>query len=223
MVKVNSSMSNNSINARLKTYLINNEGDLYKSIAIIINNMKYNYNIYWGDPKIIFDEKVIKKELPLAITIISHIKSIPKSCIYLHKQFDEKYKSIFEMVVIHEIGHLWLHDIVGFNNPCTYHYMEENESENWSNYFSYKYFAKYKNMNHINEFFNLLKSANNIQMEIYNIENKGYFHSILVRKIDYFKKFTENINIKINEEDRFIKHMNNAIEITLIALGNIFK
>jgi len=174
-------MSSVSYNEIFKEYYFNNKGIIYKSFAIKINDYQYNYDIYWGDPNIIFDKETQIENLPLAVTIIPHRKYYPNARIYLHKEIEEKNKA-FEVVVAHEIGHLWLHDIVGFNNPYTNNIMNEYESEKWADYFSYCFFKKYRNVDNIESFIIKLEEVNKIQIKIYDLKNEKIFESNIKKR-----------------------------------------
>jgi hypothetical protein len=57
----------------------------------------------------------------LAATVIPRRHNYPNPRIFLHEKLEKKYKNEFEAVIAHEIGHVWLHDFVGFNNPKIIH------------------------------------------------------------------------------------------------------
>jgi Zn-dependent protease with chaperone function len=127
-------MSDMLYNELFKDYYLSNRGKKYKSFSIAINRYHYKYDIYWGDPNIIFDKATINVLLPLAVTVIPHRFNYPNPRIFLHEKLEVK-NDAFEVVVAHEIGHLWLHDIIGINNPSTTNCMNESDSEKWADYF----------------------------------------------------------------------------------------
>jgi len=130
-------LNKNSPKEQFRDYFVNNKGTLYKKLYIHMGTRSYMCDIYWGDPKIIFYVDSVKDNLPLAMTVLSKIAGTYNPRIYLHDKLELKYNSIFEMVVLHEIGHLWLIDIIGIGNQLT-----PNESEVWADYFAYRFFVK---------------------------------------------------------------------------------
>lgn len=213
---------NTSRDKLFKEYYFNNEGTLFKSFEISINTFNYSYSIYWGDPDIIFDGKTLRETYPLAVTIIPQRNNYPNPRIYLHEKLETKYNNAFEVVVAHEIGHLWLHDIVGINNPSTSNYMSEKESEIWADYFAFSYFVKYRNINCLEDFSKVLEEASRLQVEIYNLDPGQHMESTFINRMNDLKLLEENISIRIENEKSFMAQMKNAIEITLSALGDIF-
>ncbi len=216
-------MDNTYHNDLFKDYYFNNKGTLFKSFEMNINNFHSSYDIYWGDPNIIFDERTLIETFSLAVTIISNRYNYPNPRIFLHEKLEKKNKNVFEMVIAHEIGHLWLHDIVGFNNPSTSTFMKENESEKWADYFSYSFFVKYRNINCLENFIKILEEAGNLQIKIYNLDPNQHKEFTFTGKIESLKLFEEKINFEFKDGNPTIIQMKNAIEITLNALGDIFK
>ena len=216
-------MDNTYHNDLFKDYYFNNKGTLFKSFEININNFHSSYDIYWCDPSIIFDERTLIETFPLAVTTISHRYNYPNPRIFLHEKLERKYNNVFEMVIAHEIGHLWLHDIVGFNNPSTSNFMKENESEKWADYFSYSFFVKYRNINCLENFIKILEEASNLQIKIYNLDPNQHKEFTFTRKIENIKLFEEKINFEFKDGNTTIIQMKNAIEITLNTLRDIFK
>lgn len=204
-----------------KDYYFNNKGILYKSFEININDFHGSYDIYWGDPNIIFDDKSSKESFPLAVTTISNIVNYPKPRIFIHNKLEKEYKNVFEMIIAHEIGHLWLHDIVGLTQQkkC---YMNEKVAEIWADYFSYKYFIKYRNIYKLNQFVEIFKEVSSFQLELYNLAPNIYMEYTFNQKVKKLKLLDENNISKLENDDQVIIQMENAIEITLNALGDIF-
>ncbi len=216
-------MDNTSYNDLFKDYYFNNKGIVFKSFEININNFHSRYDIYWGDPNIIFDERTLIKTFPLAVTTIPHRYNYPNPRIFLHEKLEKKYNNVFELVITHEIGHLWLHDIVGFNNPSTSNIMKENESEIWADYFSYSFFVKYRNITCFENFIKILEEASNLQIKIYDLDPKQHMEFTFTRKIENLKLKEKKINFEYENGNPTVIQMKNAIEITLNALGDIFK
>ncbi len=216
-------MDNNSHNDLFKDYYFNNKGILFKSFEINISKFHSRYDIYWGDPNIIFDVRTLTKTFPLAVTTIPHRYNYPKSRIFLHEKLRRKYDNVFELVIAHEIGHLWLHDIVGFNNPSTSSFMKEDESEIWADYFSYSFFIKYRNITCFENFIKILEEAGNLQIKIYDLDPKQHMEFTFAGKTDNLRLKEERINFEYKNGNPTIIQMKNAIEITLNALGDIFK
>ena len=216
-------MDNTSHKDLLKDYYFNNKGTLFKSFEININNVHYSYDIYWGDPNIIFDKIALRETFPLAVNYIPQRKNYPNSRIFLHEKLEKKYNNVFEMVIAHEIGHLWLHDVVGVNHLMTSNFMKENETEIWADYFSYSFFVKYRNINCFENFIKILEEASNLQIKIYNLDPNQHVEFTFTRKAKKLKSFEEKLNFEFKDGNSIIIQMKNAIETTLNALGDIFK
>jgi len=215
-------MDNTGHKALFRDYYTKNMGEFYKSFQISINDYRYNYDIYWGEPDAIFDARDIKEKLPLAVTIISRRKSDPNNRIYLHKEIDAKSR-IFEMIVVHEIGHLWLHDIVGFNNPTTNSVMDEVESESWADYFSYCFLVRHRKGMDLKGFLNILLEATEVQRKLYRNDERVEIEDKFSQRISAFEIFENRINDQLKNQIDFIIQMKRAIDITLDALGDIFR
>ena len=205
-----------------KDYYFSNKGTLYKAFEININTFHYSYDIYWGDPNIIFDEKALRENFPLAITIIPHRYSYPNPRIFLHEKLEIKRKNAFEAVVAHEIGHLWLHDVVGFNNPSTNNFMRERDSEIWADYFAFYFFVKYRNINCLNDYGKLLEEVGHLQMNIYNLNPEEHTESTFTNKVSNLSLLNDRMDHGTKDLNSFLTQMRSAIEITLNALGDIF-
>lgn len=206
-----------------KEYFFQNKGQFYKSFKIIIRNHQYNYDIYWGDPKIIFLQKSLSKKYPLAVTVIPHRNNYPKPRIFLHKDIKIENKYVFELIITHEIGHLWLHDILGYNNPSTEYLMEESESEIWADFFSYNFFKIFRNIKNIKNYLKLLKGASKVQMDLYNLNPKKYIEDTFNVKMKNLILLQDKVSNETRKENLLIIHMMNAMEITLHTLGDIFE
>jgi hypothetical protein len=216
-------MDNDSYKDSFRDYYLNNKGILFKSFEINISDFHYRYDIYWGDPNVIFDARALAEDFPLAVTTIPHRYNHPNPRIFLHEKLEKKHNSVFELVIAHEIGHLWLHDIVGFNNLSTSSFMNERESEIWADYFSYSYFAKHRHISSLDGFAKILKEASDFQLQIYDLDPKLHMEITFIRKMEKLKAKIEEIELKYKKGNPTIIHLKNAIEITLNALGDIFK
>ena len=216
-------MDNTSHRELFKNYYLSNKGILFKSFEINISNFHYRYDIYWGDPNVIFDARARTKTFPLAITTIPHRYGYPNPRIYLHERLDRNYGNVFELVIAHEIGHLWLHDIVGFNNPSTGNFMNEEQSEIWADYFSYSFFVKHRNITSLDSFGRILEDASNLQLEIYDLDPKQHMELTYTRKMENLRLREEKNNLEYENGNPVIIQIRNAVEITLNALGDIFK
>jgi hypothetical protein len=215
-------VNNTSYHDLFSDYYFNNKGTLYKSFEISINNFHGSYDIYWGDPNVIFDKRSLKEKFPLAVTTIPHRYNYPNPRIFLHEKLENMFNNIFEVVIAHEIGHIWLHDIIGFNNPSTNNVMKENESEIWADYFSYSYFIKYRNINCLVNFIKILEETSNFQIKLYNLSPEQHMEFTFTRKIESLKLLEENINYGFKVGNQITIQMINTIEMTLNALGDIF-
>lgn len=215
-------MKSISQKALFTDYYLNNKGTFFKSFKIIIGSYQYNYDIYWGDPNIIFEKRDLRRTCPLAISIIPHRYGYPNSRIFLYEKLEAKYKNVFEVVVAHEVGHLWLHDIVGFNNPSTTNNMNEEDSEMWSDYFAYSFFQKYRNTNNLENFSKIIEEASRFQMRIYNLLPEKFVEPTFTRKILKLKQLEGIMKVNKKVGTALFTHMENAMEITLNSLGDIF-
>ena len=213
-------MAEVSYEETFKKYYFANGGKLFKSIQLIVKNHKYDYDIYWGKPEIIFDLHSVEAFLPLAITTIPHRYNYPNPRIYIHESISKDERT-FEMIVAHEIGHLWLHDIVGFNNPSTSLYMTTEESEKWADYFSFCYLTKFRIGMNIETFVSLLEEASQLQMQIYNTEETDS-HVNFPKKVMIFKLFEQSIRQNLELKNQFVTEMKERIDITVECIGDIF-
>jgi len=208
-------------NDLFRDYYFNNKGTLYKSFDININNFHHSYDIYWGNPDIIFNNDGYTIYHPLAVTQIPQRKNYPNPRIFLHEKFDKKNTSVFEMVVAHEIGHLWLHDIVGLSNPNCDYCISEDKAETWADYFAYCFFVKYRNIDCLVNFNEIQLKAVELQIEIYNADPEQQY-KLANANIENLKILKQHINSAISNGDQVISQILEAIEITLTSLGNIF-
>jgi hypothetical protein len=205
-----------------RAYYFGNKGTLFRHFEIAIGDFHYRYDIYWGDPSIIFDPGALEEKFPLAVTTIPQRAHYPDTRIYLHERLERKHTCVFELVIAHEIGHLWLHDIVGFNNLLTNSRMSESDSEVWADYFSYCYFVKYRTLSCVDDFAQALKEASNLQMAVYNLDPKSHVELTFTRKMERLRAKIEEVDLGCREGDHIAIHMKNAVDTTLDALGDIF-
>jgi hypothetical protein len=205
-----------------KTYYSCNKGTLFRHFEIAIGDFHYRYDIYWGDPSVIFDLVALEKKFPLAVTTIPQIAHYPDTRIYLHERLERKHVRVFELVIAHEIGHLWLHDIVGVNNRLTDSRMSESEAEVWADYFSYCYFVKYRNLSCPDDFALILKEASNLQMALYDLDPVSHVEVTFTKKMESLRAKISGVALASREGDPVAIHMGNAIDTTLDALGDIF-
>lgn len=216
-------LRNTFYNNLFKDYYFNNKGIFFKTFEININNINNRYEIYWGDPDIIFDRISLKEKYPLALTIIPRKKNAPHPRIFLHEKLEKKFTNSFEMVIAHEIGHLWLHDVVGVNHPMTNNSMEEYETEIWSDYFAYEFFVKYRNVYSLEIFNKIIEEAINLQMYIYNLNPEQYMKYVYTERVENLKILDNKVKIGVGNRDQTMIQMLKAIEITLYSLGDVFK
>jgi len=153
---------------RFREYYYGNKGTKYKSFEFRINNSHQEYDIYWGDPNVIFDEKTRMNGSPLAVRIMPTRLNAPNPRIFIHEKLTQEHNDIFELVVAHEIGHLWLDDVVGLSRPTAEFYINNQQAEIWADYFAYSFFKKYRSMESLEEFGYVLKEAGNLQSQLYN-------------------------------------------------------
>ena len=207
---------------RLIDYQRNNSGRFYHSFQIVIGQHHYEYDIYWGDPTVIFDQMTLVNTSPLAVTLMPHRVGLPDTRIYLHEDLSPMDVPVFEMVVSHEIGHLWHHDIVGINNPSTPQTMNERDTERWCDYFAYCFFRKFRHIENVDEFSLIMKQASLVQIELYSIEKTPWNIERFSARANDFLEFCFLINILQADGDSVVLQLLSAIEVTLVALGDIF-
>jgi len=183
-----------------KDYYLNNKGVLFRTFEININNFRRRYDIYWGDPNVILDAKALEEDFPLAVTTIPHRYHYPNPRIFLHERLDNRHSAVFELVIAHEIGHLWLHDVIGFNNPSTDYVMKENESEMWADYFSYSYLVKHRRISNFEGFAKILNEVSSLQREIYGLGPKRHMEILSDRKVDDLERRMEEIEMNMKKE-----------------------
>lgn len=216
-------ISNTSRNDLFRDYYVNNKGKLCKSFVIKINNSHMSYDIYWGDPNLIFDKKTLKESYLLAVTVIPNRNSSQNPRMFLHEKIEQKYGRSFEMIVAHEIGHIWLHDVVGFNHPMTENSMVENESENWADYFAYRFFGRYRNTTCLGNFNKILKAVINLQAQIFNLDPMQHIKCEYSKRISNLGELDGDVEIEIKNGKPRMMQMISAMEITLDSLGDIFR
>lgn len=208
---------NGSVN--FKNYYFSNMGKLYKAFEINVNNHNFHYDIYWGDPDIIFDVRDSADMHPLAVTIIPQRKNYPNSRIFIHEKLGLEFKNEFEIVLAHEIGHLWLHDVVGVNHQMTNTYMKESETEVWADYFAFRVMDKYREMN---SFYYNFEKISALQIQFYDIADSIKIKNEYVKKAEDLKKLAEDMITGLKSKNQLMIHMNIAIEMTLAELDVLF-
>jgi Zn-dependent peptidase ImmA (M78 family) len=123
--------------------------------------------------------------------------------------------------VAHEIGHLWLDDVVGLTRPTAEFYVDELRAEAWADYFAYNFFRKYRALTDINDFYSILRESGIIQSQLYHREpteiSKG-----MEEKIDELKNLNQAILNGLAAQNPVLIQITEAIEITLDAVGDIF-
>ena len=206
-----------------KDYYKNNQGIFYKKFSTDINNIHYDYDIYWGEPEIIFDQYTLLHTFPLAVSIIPQFKNWPNSRIYLHEKLTQENKNIFEMIIAHEIGHFFLHDVVGVTRPSALNFMDENTAEIWADYFSYSFFLKYRNLQKIEGFYSIMEEACNLQYRIYNLNPEEHKELAYTQKVHKLQTLKDTIIKGMENNLSLYLQMEKAIEIMLMALGDIFE
>ena len=216
-------ISNTSWNNLFKDYYFNKKGTFLKSFEIKIGNFHSGYDIYWGDPIAIFEKKTLKESFPLAVTVIPHRNIVQNPRIFLHEKIEAKYKKSFEMIVAHEIGHIWLHDVVGFNHPMTGNFITEYKSEIWADYFAYSFFVRYRNIICLEKFNKIIEEVINLQIQIYNLDPKQHLEYVDNKRIENLKVLDDNVKMEIKNRKPKMIQMINAIEITLNSLGDVFQ
>jgi len=201
-------------------YYINNNGTLYKEFEININNSRKIFDIYWGDPNIIFDKNEC---LPYPLAFIKFPKYVhePNTRIYLHEKIDKKYTTAFEFILAHEIGHFCLFDIFGINHPRGNIFLDERNTEIWADFFAYKYFIKYRNINNLENFEKILIEVDNLQNIIYGITPDVCNEYSFTNKIKDLKLLIDKIKIDCNNGEQNILLMLDTFDEILIQIKEL--
>ena len=205
-------------NKSFEEYYKNSKGTFYKQYEIIVNNTKKFFDIYWGDPNIIFG-KSIDVPYPLAFIKFPQWASEPDTRIYLHDKIEIKYNTAFEYILSHEIGHFCLFDIFGINHPKGNIFLNVNDTEVWADYFAYLYFKKYRNINNIEQLNNILLEVDNLQNLLYNIPSADLNKYSHTNKMKYLNEFSNKIETDINNKN--IHLMLNTFDEILIQLNEL--
>lgn len=204
-----------------RDYYYTNKGRLYKSFEININSFQHSYDIYWGDPEIIFDDKTRKNSSPLAVRIMPTRMNAPNPRVFIHEELTQEHGDVFDLVVAHEIGHLWLDDVVGLTRPTAEFYVDEHRAEVWADYFAYCYFREYRELNDLDDFCSIMKEAGMIQSKLYH-RDSGEIIQGMDEKITEFEELNQSIKDGLAAKNPVINQITEAIKITLVAVGDIF-
>jgi hypothetical protein len=213
--------SHGSNKESFKEYYKNNRGIFYKKFEERINNENIIFDIYWGDPNIIFDKQILGL-YPMAFIKFPRWKNDPNTRIYLHEKLEKKNAKAFEYVLAHEIGHFWLFNILGINHPKTTFRLGERETEEWADYFAYRFFVKYRNMNKLEQLEEVLKEVENFQRSIYNMDPDIYYKFSFVDKIKDLNILENKIQIAYNNGDQIIIQMLDTLELILNLVKELF-
>jgi len=179
----------------------NNKGTLYRHYEITVNNSIKPFDVYLGDPDIIF-RKSIDNPYPLAFIKFPKWANEPDTRIYLHEKIELKYSRAFEYILAHEIGHFCLFDIFGINHPKGNIFLNVFETEVWADYFAYLYFNKYKNIHTIEELESIFLEIDNLQYYLYDILTNDICQYSYTNKLKHLKEFSAKIEIAISNNDK---------------------
>jgi hypothetical protein len=78
-----------------RDYYYSNKGTQFRAFEININSFQEKYDIYWGDPEVIFDEKARKNSCPLAVRIMPTRLNAPNPRIFIHEELTQEAWSCF--------------------------------------------------------------------------------------------------------------------------------
>jgi len=196
-------------------YYLNNKGILFKQYNIEINKTFKLFDVYWGDPNIIFSKS---SDVPYPLAFIKFPKWAhePETRIYLHEKIEIKYNKAFEYILAHEIGHFCLFDIFGINHPRGNIFLNVNDTEVWADYFAYLYFKKYRNYVNIEEVKNIFFEIDDLQNILYNIPSNIFHKHSFLNKIEVIIDFYNKIeNAKKNNEQNILLMLNTFDEILI--------
>ena len=208
-------------NKLFNDYYKNNNGILYKTFEINIKNTQKTIDIYWGDPNIIFDNHTYLSCSPLAFIKFPRYKNDPDTRIYLHEKVDKKYTIAFEFILAHEIGHFCLFDIFGINHPSGHISLNKYYTEVWADFFAYKYFKKYRNINNLEQFEKVLMEVDNLQNIIYSTTPDVHNEHSFAYKIKDLHVLQESIQIDCNNNAQNTLLMLNTFDEILIQINEL--
>jgi len=197
-----------------KDYYKGNKGTFYRHYEITVNNKSRPFDVYFGDPDIIFG-KSIDSPYPLAFIKFPKWASEPDTRIYLHEKMKSIYPTAFEYILAHEIGHFCLFDIFGINHPKGFASLNEFRTEVWADYFAYLYFSKYRNIRIIGELENVLSEIDNLQCYLYNIPSSDFCKYSYINKMKYLEEFYAGLKIDNNDHENTHLMLNVFDEVLL--------
>ena len=204
-----------------RDYYYTDRGKLYKSFDIKIGSFQEKYDIYWGEPEIIFDDNTRKYSFPLAVRVLPTRLHTPNPRIFVHDELTQEHRAVFELVVAHEIGHLWLDDVVGITRPTADFYVDAIRAEAWADYFAFCFFRKYRDLVDIETFCTIMKDAVRIQSQLYNRETAVNLKG-MDEKISELKSLHQSIKDGLAAKNPVFCQISDAIKITLNAIGDMF-
>ena len=199
----------------LREYHELDKGVSYKAFGLSVGNRYFNYDIYWGDPEVLFDKEIIRM-LPLATVAFPARRSNSCPRIYLHEKLTLEHKDAFEYVVMHEIGHLWLYEIIG-----VHHQLQRNDTEVWADYFAFNFFKKHRGVGSFDRFKDILNETLVLHGVIYGYP-KEVFGSVFDRKAEDIRTLMESIETEQANGGVLGAQIERTIEPVLAALGDIF-
>jgi hypothetical protein len=201
-------------------YYKNNKGIFYKTFEITINNISTVFDAYWGNPNIIFDNRLLQYH-PLATKIFPKWQTDPEIRIYIHEGVEKNYTNAFEFILAHEIGHIWQYSILGINNPRGHVYLRDQERETWADYFAYKYFVKYRNINTFEQFISVLNDCDTLLKIIYNITPDISSNNSFVYRLQFLETLDKKFQIGYSKEDNDIVKVFYSLELMLSLLKEL--
>ena len=196
--------------------------EIYKTVTLEINDWKRSYTVYWGEPEDIFNEKDIERIHPLAITIIPKRLNLPDTHISLHNRLKDFPGLGFEFVIAHELGHIWLHDVLGFNFNINSPSIGEFDSEVYADFFAYSFFKNYRGIKTVTDLKPIFDEIFNIQTQTYTNLSLKPLEDYYIDRLNYLSDHDSKFTLALKNKDTKTLQIEQGLELTINSLGQLF-
>ena len=126
------------------------------------------------------------------------------------------------MIVSHEIGHMWLNDIVGLTRQKSNFMIDAFEAEVYADFFSFRFFLMYRGIRTLNQFSAIIDEASACIRNVYELDIVPGPDLLLAQKKEAFAAFVKNWDAGIERGNVFNLQVDSAIDLSLCALGDLF-